>query len=296
MPEAPDDVRTHGIQPYTFSIVGAQKAATTTLSGMLDRHRQVCRSPRKEVHFFDDDARNWEEPDYGDYAVPRRKPHHVAMGDASPRYIFWPQALERMHAYNPDMRLIALFRDPLDRLASHWVMMRQRHGAGFASFAQMAAHRPAELPREPSRREAGSPSLVTKSAVLRGYYGQQLRHGFEVYPREQWLLLDFSAFLGDHHGHLDRVTDHIGVHRFRTYPELSQKMSGDPAKSAAAGGGAPTGEEVLDLARFFEPHVAEYAELSGLPVDHWTTTRILRGDVDPAEQAHKYAAKAGLGE
>jgi hypothetical protein len=51
----------------------------------------------------------------------------------------------------------------------------------------------------------------------------------------------------------------------------------------------------MTLARTLEPELAQYVALTGLPVEHWTTERLLRGDLDADEQAATYARKAGLG-
>jgi hypothetical protein len=109
-----------GRMPYNFSIVGVQKSGTSTLSGTISQHRNVCRPPRKEAHFFNDESYDWAHPDYErDYTAPRRAKVHTMVGDSTPVYLFWPQALERMRAYKPDMPLIAVFRDPIERLFSH---------------------------------------------------------------------------------------------------------------------------------------------------------------------------------
>ncbi|QIK76302.1 hypothetical protein [Nocardioides piscis] len=128
------------------------------------------------------------------------------------------------------------------------------------------------------------------SGVIRGYYGGQIRHGLSVFPRDQWLFLDFSALLTETNKTLDQVSSHIGVGRFKPYPPLRQLMAGSPEIT----GTAPTGEDLMALARALEPELAGYVALTGLSVDHWTTERLLTGDLDPDEQAHTYARKAGL--
>ncbi len=86
------------------------------------------------------------------------------------------------------------------------------------------------------------------------------------------------------------MTDHIGVDRFRSHPPLKKLMAGSPTIS----GTMPTGEDLMTLARALEPELAQYVALTGLPVEHWTTERLLRGDLDADEQAAAYARKAGL--
>ena len=81
---------------FGFSIAGTQKSGTTSLSVLLDKHPQVKRAPRKEMHFFDDERRRWSREDYRDYAVTTRG-RQTTVGDAvPPLYLWWPPALERV--------------------------------------------------------------------------------------------------------------------------------------------------------------------------------------------------------
>lgn len=270
---------------YNFSIVGCQKSGTTTLSEALDRHRLVRRSPRKEVHFFDEESYDWSAPDYArDYTVTRRKATHRMMGDATPAYIFWPNALARMAAYQPDMRLIAIFRDPLERLFSHWVMVRHRglQTPDWPEFIQLyrSQELPAVLPDDATRyrRLAGLP---------RGLYGQQLRRGFEHFDREQWLLLEFRSLLTNFSETLERATDHLGIHAFNEPPPLENHYPG----AELSPGTAPTAEDLQGLAEFYAADVAEFTALSGLDVSHWPTVKILAGTMPAEELAAKFAKR-----
>lgn len=282
-----------GFQRFTYSIVGVQKAGTSTLQWMLNQHPQVSRPPRKEMGWFDVDDATWAAADHASYGVPRRAPEHRAMGDATPRYLLWPGTLERMRDYDPALRIIAIFRDPIDRLVSQWVMMRGRQPDRAPDWPEMIAWRPDDFPTtmpEEFRGRGGRARFLRAAGVLRGYYGGQLRHGLTVFPREQWLLMDFASLLADHRAHLDAATDHLGLDRFAEHPPLRRLMAGDGTVT----GTAPTGEDLLALARDLAPQVDELARLSGLDVSHWTTCRLLGGDVDADDQARTYAAKAGL--
>ncbi|WP_181310698.1 sulfotransferase domain-containing protein [Nocardioides campestrisoli] len=282
-----------GWQRYTFSIVGVQKSGTSTLSALFNAHVNIAKAPRKEIHYFDKDHVDWSATDHADYGVPRRRRVHQHMGDATPRYLAWPGALERMQRYDPGMLLMAIFRDPLDRLFSHWTMLRLRHGEAGPDWAEFTAWRPDGMPdRVPAdlRGKADPERFQRASGVLRGYYGSQVRRGLSLFGREQWLFMDFTSFLADHRRHLDQGTDFLGLPRFETHPELRHLMKA----TGEISGTPPTGEELLELARLYQPEVAEYAALTGLPVDHWTTVRLLDGRMDADELAARYAAKAGL--
>lgn len=105
-------------------MAGVQKAGTSTLYRVLVAHQSIARAPQKEWHFFDDDSLDWSDPDFTGYEVARRGPQAPATMsvDASPSYLFWPDALERIRAWNPDVPLVLSFRDPVERAFSHWVM------------------------------------------------------------------------------------------------------------------------------------------------------------------------------
>lgn len=297
MSSQPDAARSDGAtterQEFTYSVVGVQKAGTSTLQWLLNQHPQVCRPPRKEMGWFDVDEQTWRGADHASYAVPRRSPLHRAMGDATPRYLLMPRALERMRAHRPAMRLVAIFRDPIDRLFSQWVMVRSRQPDRAPDWPEMIAWRPAQFPREipaEMRGKGERARFLRASGVVRGYYGAQVRHGLEVFPREQWLFLDFATLIAGHGPVLDRVTDHIGVDRFEAHPPLRRLMAGTNAIT----GTRPTAGDLLALASTFEPELALFVRLAGLDVAHWTTSRLLAGTLDPTEQAERYAAKAGL--
>jgi Sulfotransferase family len=279
-----------GTVPYTFSIVGVQKAGTTTLTAMINRHPQVARAPRKELHYFDDETRDWERTDTSDYVCPRTRARQRIAGDCTPLYIFWPHALERMRAHAPGMRLIACFRDPLERVFSQWSMLRGRWPRKTQDWPQFLTElRPDSLPEE---LPAGLPwqKVPAKSGIARGYYGQQLERGLTVFPREQWLLMGFREMLADHEAALARITTHLGLPDFDRYPELVHRMGQPPGVE----GTAPTGADLTGLAELYADDLDTFARLSGLDVSGWPTRNILDGTLDPGEFADRLARKVGL--
>lgn len=276
-----------GRMAYNFSIVGVQKAGTTMLANAVRQHVMVCRPPRKEAHFFTDEAYDWGSPDYErDYTAPRRSTRHRMVGDSTPAYLFWPHALERMHAYRPEMPLVAIFRDPVERLFSHWAHVRTRvlpwvdWPRFVTKFAEPSL--PAELPSgvDPQR-------YAHLSGIARGYYGAQLERGLSIFPREQWLLLEFRSMLEDFDRTLDATTDHLGLPRFDEHPRLGPRNVG--AETVA--GTAPTADELAAVAQGYAEDLTRFEQLSGIDVSRWPTRRIIDGELDPEELAARFAAK-----
>ena len=104
----------------TFIIIGAQKAGTTSLYYYLGRHPRVFLSDKKELEYFLEE-RNWGlGPKWYESQFDQAR-NALAVGEASTAYTAHPVysgVPERMVALVPDVRLIYLFRDPIERMQS----------------------------------------------------------------------------------------------------------------------------------------------------------------------------------
>ena len=166
-----------------FIIAGAQKAGTTALYDYLTEEPAIALSKVKEVHFFDDEAREWSTPDYRPYHAQFAVGGPDIRGEATPIYLYWPGCLERIVRYNSDMKLILLLRDPVERAWSHWKMEFAR-GVETRSFSwAIREGRQRLFQSEPwgAHREF--------SYVERGFYGEQVARALTLFPRERILIL-----------------------------------------------------------------------------------------------------------
>ena len=281
--------RAKHVQPINVAIVGVQKGATSSLFRMLAEHRGIAGGPDKETRWFFDPDRDWSDPDYSSYArAARRRSVRWAL-DATPAYIFWPTALERMQRYDPGMRLLLTVRDPIERAVSHWAMERSRDPE-VADFGDaIERYRDEELPPL-GQQDFDAPRMRRTSYFSRGLYGGQLERGLRLFPREQWHILEFRTMLAEPERAMDGVTDFLGLPAFKTYPELRHNM--------ATGGdhtGAPaTPEAVRRLVDRYADDLALFSELSGLDVSAWPTCRVLAGTMPVEELTGRINAKLGL--
>jgi hypothetical protein len=167
----------------TFLIAGAQKGGTTALYDYLREAPDIALSRTKEPHFFDDEAQDWARPDYAAYHAQFDDPAGRPCGEATPIYLYWPNSLERIAAYNPAMRLVIALRDPIERAWSHWRMEYSRGPETLPFAAAIRGGRMRLFDAEPwgVHREF--------SYVERGYYGEQLERLFGLFPREQVLVV-----------------------------------------------------------------------------------------------------------
>lgn len=274
--------------PIQFAIVGAQKAATSTMYRRLVRHRGVVGGPEKEMRFFLEDRRDWDHPDYTDYVRPAASSRAKLAGDATPDYIIWPQALARMARYRPEMKLILSVRDPIDRAVSQWSMERDRSDR-FPDFAQAVDRwaTPTIPDRVPDRMPISR--FLRETIFARGLYAQQLRRGFASFPREQWLMLDFQRVVQDGDAVMDQITDFLELDRFDSHPPAIHRN-----QTRADHGVDPVPVGVVErLVELYADDLEALSGLTGLDLSHWPTLRAARGELSVSELADRVSAKIG---
>lgn len=184
-----------------FLIAGVQKGGTTALWHFLSQHPEIAFGSRKELHFFDDETRDWDNPSYLDlhreYA--QQDPNHL-WGDATPIYTFWPPSMARIHEYNRNIKLIVTLRDPVERAYSHWRMETVR-GAETLSFSDAIREGRKRLPK------AGSLDASSRvySYLERGFYAAQMLRLLAHFSNSQVLLLTQTQLKLDFESTLLRI-------------------------------------------------------------------------------------------
>ncbi len=188
-----------------FLIAGVQKGGTTALYHYLAAFPDVALSRVKEVHFFDDERQDWRRPAYGAYHAAFPAPDGRPCGEATPIYTYWPNALERIRAYNPAMRLIVTLRDPIERAWSHWRM----------EYARGAEHEPFAwcVRRGRQRLFSAEPwgHHRVYSYVERGFYAEQLERLYGLFPREQTLVVRAEDLRADPAATVGAVRRFLGL-------------------------------------------------------------------------------------
>jgi hypothetical protein len=116
--------------------------------------------------------------------------------------------MERIQNYNPQIKLIILLRNPIDRAFAHWNMQRfkDREPLDFLDALKEERNRQANLPSIESRRFA---------YVDRGFYSEQLERVFKCFSREQVKIVKFEDFRDRKQETLAGIFDFLGVKRLR---------------------------------------------------------------------------------
>jgi hypothetical protein len=240
-------------------VCGVQKGGTTSMYGYLSDHPQLSAPVGKEPHFFDDETRNWANPNYEDLDVCYPSDYvYAELGrlrfDSTPIYSFWPPSLQRIRDYHPQAKLIFLFRDPFDRAWSHWCMEYAR-GGDTLPFD--------EAIRQGRTRMVGLPELAPErrvfSYVERGYYGAQVANALTLFPRDQMLFLESKDLAKDHAAVLARVSSFLQVAPFAECP-----VRLDHRQPAIAYPRYPTAADRALIRSELDDDMVKFSELTGI--------------------------------
>ncbi|OAG27004.1 sulfotransferase family protein [Thermodesulfatator autotrophicus] len=112
-----------------FIIIGAMKSGTTSLAKYLSEHPDVFVSDPKEPGFFCEKI-NWNKGIEWYEELFKNAKGYKAVGEASTHYTKFPEhprVAEKIKNIIPEVKLIYIMRDPVDRAISHYWHMVHYH-------------------------------------------------------------------------------------------------------------------------------------------------------------------------
>jgi hypothetical protein len=177
----------------SFLGIGAQKAGTTWLFEQLRKHPQVRFPAGKELHFWNEPGERtlewyrslFEDPDPA-----------IRQGEITPAYAILPvDTIREIGRQFPDLRLIYLLRNPIERAWSSALMALKR----------------AELTIDEASDAWFVDHFRSRGSMMRGDYEQCIRNWLTVFPREQLLLRQFELIKANPKALLIACSRHIGV-------------------------------------------------------------------------------------
>jgi Sulfotransferase domain len=242
---------------------GVQKGGTTSLHAYLREHPDLQAPRIKETHFFDNEDYDWNAPNYMDLDAFYPVGGSGTRFDVTPIYTFWPPSLSRIQAYNPNSRLIFLFRDPFERAWSHWCM----------EFARDAETLPfAAAIRKGRRRLDGLPLLAPErriySYVERGQYADQVRRAQQHFPSESLLFLRSEDLLHHRFATLERIASFLDISPFADAGEKHENT-----RARVVYPSTPTEEDRALFAEELRDDLIEFSSLTGFDISGWSTLR-----------------------
>ncbi|WP_219469520.1 sulfotransferase family protein [Nonomuraea rhizosphaerae] len=207
----------------SFLIAGAQRCGTTSLYRALSQHPLLLKPVlHKGVHYFDADygrPLSWYQGHFplrvAAALLTRRHGTRPLAFESSPYYLFHPLAGERIAAVLPEVKLIVLVRDPVERACSahaHELARGYETESNFEYAVELEARRLAgadQILR--ARPDSEHHSHRHHAYLARGRYAEQLDRLEPLFGRERVLVLDSHRFFAEPERTYDRVLEFLGM-------------------------------------------------------------------------------------
>ena len=205
-------------------IIGAMKCGTTSLFRYLEEHPDFFGPKKKEIHYFDykyDNGLAWYRRQFPTKLKKwkcRLKGRRIITGEATPYYMFHPHACKRVASILPNVKLIALLRNPVDRAYSHY-HNKIRGEKEKLTFEQAIESEPRRLAGELEKMLEDESYFSFHHGyhgyLSRGIYVEQIKAWHAHIPQEQLLILDSETFFANPQGVYDKVCVFLGLSPYR---------------------------------------------------------------------------------
>lgn len=205
-----------------FIIAGAQNSGTASLQRVLTEHPNV-RSPRrmKNGHYFDTAFHHspaWYRTHFPTEAYARwiayRTDAPLRVGEASAYYMFHPLAPQRIRETLPDVKIIVMLRDPVDRTISHHQSEIERGNEQLdleSALSAEGARLDGEEVRIRTEGRYNSAAHQNFSYIARSMYDWQIARLLTLFGREKVLVLQSEAFFINPRPIYERVLEFVDV-------------------------------------------------------------------------------------
>ena len=248
-----------------FIIIGSMKCGTTSLYYDICEHRCTLPAAYDELGFFDSNFHlglNWYRsmfPRKKQIEDVKEKEGVAITGEDTPFYFWNPLAAKRIQEILPNIKLLIILRNPVDRAYSEyqdWVS-RESNPPSFETVIENEI----DLQRQ-------YPNLITEenfevynqqnSYLLKGVYVDQLKIWAELFPKEQIFTLSTENLNSEPNVVLESVFQYLNLPNYRIKNPQHRKQNKY----------APMNPRVRKLLiEFFKPHNARLFKFIGKTFD-----------------------------
>ncbi|NQV20156.1 MAG: sulfotransferase [Rhodospirillales bacterium] len=176
-----------------FVIAGAPRSATTWLWHLLNEHQDVYMAEPvvPEPKFFLVDELYQKGLEFYSETWFAAAPPGKLIGEKTTNYLESPIAAARIHEHIPEVKLVFIFRNPVDRAYSNylWTRLNGLETETFDRALELEEERTRELPEQLKYARP-------YSYIARGFYSRMLQPYFDLFPPHQILCLRTEDIYG----------------------------------------------------------------------------------------------------
>ena len=201
-----------------FIIIGSVRSATTSLYYNICEHPLILPAKYDEIGFFDSNFHlgiNWYRsmfPTKNEMQKLTKDGDCSITGEDTPFYFWKEEVAERIYQTLPNIKLILICRNPIDRAYSNY-NLGVRYGSEELSFEDAIEEELKFMEHHTFRECVDS----TRSYLAKGLYAEQLKIWYKVFSKERILIISTEQM---HEKPIDTLSN---VFDFLEMPQYSIK-------------------------------------------------------------------------
>ena len=220
-----------------FFVIGVARSGTTSLFHYLNQHPNIVGALYDELGYFDDNyhlGTNWYRSLFPTIFTKKRiqKEHGKFLSfDVTTRYIEQKSTAANIKELKPDMKIIVILRNPIDRAYSNYNLVKNPE----LTFEETIKNEINEI--KSVNLELKDESYLVNNfyekILPRGFYAKQLEFWHKIFPKEKIFIQTSEEFAKNTHEVLNQIFDFLEIkhvkikditkHNVRKFPPMEQK-------------------------------------------------------------------------
>ena len=250
-----------------FLIPGFPRCGTTSLFNYLIKHECILSPLAKEPSFFNSDFfrglkwyKSFFPTKFEKKLMQKRFNSKILTGEATPMYIFDPKSPIRIKKILPNVKLIFLLRNPIERAFSHYSSIRKRglESLSFENAIKIEEERlEGEYEKMLENQNYYSKKFHFYGYLAGGHYYKLLKNWFTEFEKKQILIIKSENMFKNPSIELKKICSFLGISNinldtYNQYNLSESKLDQDNQKK---------------LKEYFNPHNEELYKFLGSNFD-----------------------------
>ena len=196
--------RINNVLKPNLLLAGAGRSGSTFLFSCLKQHPQIYLSKIKELRYF---SSNYELGESWYLNHFKCKMDFPVVGEASTEYLYSESATKKIFEFNPNFKIIFMFRNPVERAFSNFKREIQIWGES-RSFEHILR--------------------VSNRYTLPSMYSKHISRFLEYFPKENLKVIIFEKFIKDVPNYLKEICEFLKINPYFKFDQ--SKFNENPSK------------------------------------------------------------------